>query len=203
MRVRIRAAGTDLESRGLGGCSRRGDDAYARRSVLQPPAHRDRRPKVLDEALVRVDGRRKDRHDGRQGVQYPREEALADFGDVREVCEGRVRVLLGTSEQVLAGGRREGHVHVSAVAGEALDRLRHEARRDTVGGAERFHGVFEERRAVGHCRDLAEFECCFVHSRPRLGVPAFDGDAEFLACGDGGAGSATGGQKLLEERVCV
>ena len=143
MGVGIRARDADLEARGLGARRGRRDEPDARGAVLQPPRDGDGCPEVLDQPLVRVDGRRDDGHDVRQAVEQAGEEVAAQVGEVDEVRPGGVLVFGAAVKEVLVGGVDDGDVHMAAVSGEALARLGHEAGRYAVLAAEGFDDVSE------------------------------------------------------------
>lgn len=142
MRIRIRAGNPDLESRGFRGRGGRRDEADRRGAVLEAPGDGDWSPEVFDETLVAVYCGGEEGHDVWEAVEEAGEEVPAEVREVREVGPARGTVGRAAVEEVgIAGGGKEGDVHVAAVAGEAFAGFGHEAGGYAVFGANGFDDV--------------------------------------------------------------
>lgn len=159
MSVGVCAWNADLETGRLGTRGRRRNEANRSGTMLQTPGHGHGSPKVLDEALVRVDRGRDNGHDIGQSVNETREEVSAEIGEMLDVRVGRVGIGCLAIEEVL--GRLQvddGDVHVAAVPRKSFSRLGHETRRNSILAAKRLDGVLEECGFVRHLPDLIEFK---------------------------------------------
>ncbi len=65
----------------------------------------------------------------------------AEIGKVGEIRIWRVGIFATPVEEVVAGLVDDGNMHVTGIAWEAFARLRHEAGRDSVVGAQRFDNI--------------------------------------------------------------
>ncbi len=149
-----------------------GEDAKARRPVVDAPGRLDGRPEAVDQALVAVDRRPEHRREFHQAGDLA--------GDVALEQRAHPALGLGVVEEIGLAvlAVLQALVDVAAAAGVLRVPLGHEARHDPEARADLLGAGLEQDRAVGLLERFAESDRGLVDARPGLGVQALDRHAE-------------------------